>query len=415
MISARVLAVCLAASAATCELYCRSMATAASASDALTILQIGDSHTAADFFTGQVRRTLQARYGQGGVGYMPAGKPKGFRSALLDINVSKGWTYESLQSRDANPSDFSFSGYNVVAVGSGKSITIKPHHELEFDSIEIEAMAQSGAGAIDVKVNGQVRIHRNLDGPVSEPVLIKITAPSPPTALQEISITTEGKGTVSLGSISIYNDRAGLTYDSVGYLGATINILNKLEPDRFAAALHRINPRIIVLSFGTNEAASETLDVASYSEKYERVVRGILAALPNATIVLVAPPDFNQISPASCRRSKRADLICRPPSDDNSTTKETRCAWYTPTKLDQVREAQRKIAERHGFTYWNWASIMPAECGAHKWFKETPPLMSPDHVHFTAAGYRKGADQFVSVLAPIIDKVRAGSDAISHH
>jgi hypothetical protein len=80
-----------------------------------------------------------------------------------------------------------------------------------------------------------------------------------------------------------------------------------------------------------------------------------------------------------------------------------------------VRDVQQKIAERYGLVYWNWGSIMPAECGAHKWFKWTPPLMSPDHVHFTAVGYRKSADEFLAVLTPIIDRVRAGSHAVSHH
>jgi lysophospholipase L1-like esterase len=414
MISARVLAVCIAASTILCELNFRATAVASGA-NAFTILHIGDSHTSADFFTGQVRRTLQAQYGQGGVGYMPAGKPKGFRSSLLDITVSAGWKYESLQSRDANPSDFGLSGYNVVAVEPGRNIKIKPYHELEFDSIEIEAIAQPGAGAIDVKVNGQAQSHRNLRASVAEPVLIKIAPPSLPATLREVSITTEGKGAVSLGSISIYNDRAGLTYDSIGYLGATINILNKLEPDRFATALHRINPSIVVLSFGTNEAASETLDVSSYSDKYERVVRAIQAALPEAAVVLIAPPDFNEISPRSCPRPKRTDSICRETPEEESATGGSQCIWHTPPKLEQVREAQRKIAERHGFVYWNWGSIMPAECGAHKWFKETPPLMSTDHVHFTAIGYKKSADQFVSVLTPVIDRVRARSDAVSHH
>jgi hypothetical protein len=41
----------------------------------LAILQIGDSHTAADFFTGEVRRYVQARYGNGGPGYVEAGRP----------------------------------------------------------------------------------------------------------------------------------------------------------------------------------------------------------------------------------------------------------------------------------------------------------------------------------------------------
>ena len=34
----------------------------------LTILQIGDSHTSADFFSGELRQRLQQRYGNGGAG-----------------------------------------------------------------------------------------------------------------------------------------------------------------------------------------------------------------------------------------------------------------------------------------------------------------------------------------------------------
>jgi lysophospholipase L1-like esterase len=410
----------------------------------LSILQIGDSHTSADFFTGEVRRVLQAQFGQGGVGYMPAGRPNGFRSAVLDIEASSGWKYKSLQTRGAVPSEFRFSGYNAIAVKAGETIRIKSDTPIEFDAIEIEALARPDGGAISVQVNGKVEARRELRASATEPALIKVAAPGPGTTMQELLITTEGEGTVFLSSISIYNSRTGLTYNSVGYSGATVNILNKLDPAQFSAALRRINPRIVVLAFGTNESANETLDLASYSERYERVVGVIKTTLPTAVIVIIAPPDFNKISP-SCTKPNRANAICREASatkpagassaaptaadttDAMATTADpatnTRskaksvpfCVWHTPTTLDQVRDIQRKIADRHGFIYWNWGSIMPSECGAHEWFKATPRLMSPDHVHFTAVGYRKSADEFLTVLSPIIDRVLAGNDAISHH
>jgi hypothetical protein len=389
--------------------------TTPSTTEAFTILQIGDSHTSADFFTGEVRRMLQTRYGQGGVGYMPAGLPRGFRSAILKVSASAGWTYKSLQSRGAKSSEFRFSGYDAVATESGETIKIEPHEPLEFDSIEIEALAQPGGGAIEVQVNGQVESHRDLQARVAQIALIKIAAPNPVATLQELLITTKNKGTVSLASISIYNDHSGLTYNSVGYSGATINILNKLDSAQFAAVLRRINPSIVVLSFGTNESASKALDLTSYKDKYERVIRDINSALPTAVIVIIGPPDFNQISSA-CPKPKRPGAVCQEApaatlptaSSDHEAASavgataqnEARCVWYTPTKLEQVRDVQRKIAERHGLIYWNWGSIMPAECGAHKWFKASPPL--------------KSANEFVAVLNPIIDRIRVGSDAVPH-
>ena len=66
----------------------------------------------------------------------------------------------------------------------------------------------------------------------------------------------------------------------------------------------------------------------------------------------------------------------------------------------QIREVQRDIADRHGLVYWNWASIMPSECGAHRWYSASPQLMAKDHVHFTIEGYKKSADQFLRTLDP---------------
>ena len=50
----------------------------------IVILQIGDSHTSADFLTGELRRRLQARYGRGAPGYITAGRPHiGVRTSSL--------------------------------------------------------------------------------------------------------------------------------------------------------------------------------------------------------------------------------------------------------------------------------------------------------------------------------------------
>ena len=81
----------------------------------LVILQIGDSHTAADYFSGEVRAKLQARYGSGGVGYIDAGKPTvGVRSGTMRISASPGWTYRAIQRSD-NVGEFWLSGFNAVA------------------------------------------------------------------------------------------------------------------------------------------------------------------------------------------------------------------------------------------------------------------------------------------------------------
>lgn len=390
----------------------------------LVILHIGDNHTSADFLTGELRRRLQARFGRGGTGYMTAGHPHiGVRSSTMKITASSGWTYKSLQKSDARVGEFWLSGYNAVATAAGETMTFASETPLTFDAIEIEAIGQPGGGAIDIKLNGSISAHYDLASARIEPVAIRLSPVRGPTdKVQEVAVTTTGSGTVSLSSVSIYNSRSGVTYNSVGYVGAQIGLLSKMNEKNLASDLVRIDPQIVVLSFGTNEASNEHLDIAQYTKVYERVVNRVQTALPNAAIAIISPPDFNE-TPPGCSKDKEAGCRTSEPKIASSTAsaKAARAlasaedcgAWRAPAKLAQIREAQRDIAQRYNLVYWNWASIMPSECGAHQWFTASPPLMGRDHVHFTAEGYTRSAEQFLNVLLPMIEKVRVGGNVIS--
>jgi lysophospholipase L1-like esterase len=358
---------------------------------------------------------------------MTAGHPHiGVRSSQLKITSSAGWTYKSLQRPDAHPGEFWLSGYDAVASAAGETMSVAAEQPLTYDMVEIEAIAQPGGGAIDIKLDDDMPTHYDLAAEHVEPVVIRLVPEHTPTGkLREVSITTAGQGTVALASVSIYNNRSGVTYNSVGYVGAQVSLLNKIPDKLFADDLTRINPQIVVLSFGTNEASNERLDPVQYGKTYEKVLDKIKTALPNAQIVMILPPDFNEI-PSTCSKDKIAEATCRggPEGAPNASSPVAataapagapECTWHTPAKLAQVRDVQRDIAKRRGLAFWNWASLMPAECGAHQWFSASPALMSRDHVHFTAEGYKRGAEAFLNVLIPIIEKVRVGTNAVPNH
>ena len=391
---------------------------AAAARRGLTILHIGDSHTSADFLTGELRRRLQARYGRGAPGYITAGKPHiGVRTSSLNIQVSSGWSYKSLQRPEARPAEFWLAGYSANASAAGETMTFSADSALTFDTIEIEAVAQRGGGSIEIKLDGKVEATQDLKADRLEPIVIRLLPGRAATEkVREISIVTTSAGAVNIASVAIYNRRSGLTYNSIGYVGAQVSLLNKLDGKLFASDLQRLDPQIVVLSFGTNEASNEGLDVAAYGRTYSRVVDKIKEVLPDAVIVVISPPDFNEIpthcrgnAEASCRRAGDATASIAPATSGGS------CAWHTPAKLQQVRDVQREIAQLEGLFYWNWASIMPRECGAHTWYTASPALMSKDHVHFTIAGYKKSAEQFLGTLIPIIEKVRVGAHAVPNN
>jgi hypothetical protein len=196
----------------------------------ITILQIGDSHTAADFLTGELRRLLQARYGDGGAGYMSAGRPHiGVRSSAFRIVASQGWSYEALQ-QSADVAKFWLSGFNAAASAEGETISFSSEQPVNFDRIEIQALRQPKGGTIEIRLDGVLQSEVSLAGPAREPVVILMVPEKPGTdRVRQISITTKGEGAVNLSSVAVHNRQFGLSYNSVGFPGATVDIVNKFD------------------------------------------------------------------------------------------------------------------------------------------------------------------------------------------
>jgi hypothetical protein len=136
---------------------------------------------------------------------------------------------------------------------------------LTFDTIEIEAVAQPGGGAIEIKLDGKVEARQDLAASRLEPIIIRLLPERAATEkVREIAIATTRAGVVNVASVAIYNSRSGVTYNSIGYVGATAGLVNKFDKKLFASALQRLDPQIVIVAFGTNEASNEGLDMAAY-------------------------------------------------------------------------------------------------------------------------------------------------------
>src|SRR5262249_4345061 len=159
--------------------------------------QIGDSHTSADFLTGALRRRLQQRYGNGGTGYITAGRPHiGVRSSVVDVVASPGWTYQAIQKSD-QIGEFWLSGFNAVAAAAGEVLTFAANSPMTFDSIEIEAVRRPGAGTIDISLDGVVKSSYDLNADRVQPVVLRLLPSEAPTdRVRRIEIKTRTSGNV---------------------------------------------------------------------------------------------------------------------------------------------------------------------------------------------------------------------------
>ena len=376
----------------------------------LTVLQLGDSHTAADFFTGRVRERLQQVFGAGGMDYLAPGRPHpGVRSALFDSDASDGWTYEALQ-KSEDSRRFYLTGFNAVARHAGASLDLKARGALAYDRVQVAFLKQPGGGRAEVLVDGAPGGEIDLDGAADQRAMLDVNAADHGVSgIHDIAVRALSDAPVTVTGVEVNREGDGVSYISLGFPGATVQLLQKLTAENLADDLKRIAPDVIVLAFGTNEGFNDALDVAVYTAQYEQIVRRLKALRPQARIVIIGPPDGARAN-GNCRPGAHDCPAPTPASGDASA-----CRLPTPPKLGQVRDAQRKLAMKLEADFWDWASAMPSPCGAQVWAAANPPLMAHDYVHMTTEGYKQSAERFADFLIPLIDGRQISAHVVSNN
>ena len=108
------------------------------------IVQLGDSHTAADFMSGRLRERLQSQFGHAGRGLLPPGLPyRGIRQAGFKINATDRWDYEnSLNPRHDGP--YGIAGFNATSRAAGAAFAIDSETAFDRWSVTVWQVPQIG-------------------------------------------------------------------------------------------------------------------------------------------------------------------------------------------------------------------------------------------------------------------------------
>jgi len=376
----------------------------------LTILQLGDSHTAADFFTGRVRDKLQEAFGAGGDAFVVPGKPHvGVRSALFTSDASDDWSYEAMQRSDDHKR-FHLSGFNAVAHHASAALTMRSRSGRAYDYANVAFLAQPGGGHAEVLLDGASAGEVNLDGESGHVVPFAARAKNS-QGFHELIVKALDDASVGVTGVKLGRDGDGVSYLSIGYPGATVQLLQKLDNGNLADDFRELKPDVVVLAFGTNEGFNDNLDVPTYIQQYEQIVRRLQALRPGLKVVIVGPSDAARPS-GGCHAEGVGQHCNSAPAFQTASAEagSGNCKFPVPPKLNLVREAQRKLASRIGAAFWDWSSVQPGPCGAQVWAAANPPLMAHDYVHMTLDGYKQSADRFADFLIPLI----AGRSAATH-
>lgn len=321
----------------------------------LRALHYGDSHVAADEWTGDIREHLQMTFGDGGSGYSLAGRPwNSYRRFDVKSGSTRGWHSDGLVGR---------TGDGIYGLGGVSMSTTAPRQSIfllaEGQRFELYYLQQPGGGAIQIYDNGTPVEHVSTDGDTA-PRYFRYDA-EPGQHRLEVE-TLEHAPVRLFGWVA--EKPTGVTYEALGINSAQASMILNWNDAVLKSNIEHRNPALIVLSYGTNEAGRKDWTLETYRDMFARVIERLRSDAPTATILVIGPPD----------RSIRVRGK----------------GWVTLDGMDTIVEAERQAALAQGCAFWDQRAKMGGKGSMRQWVQAG--MAQTDYTHLTAPGYHMLGD-----------------------
>jgi len=116
----------------------------------------------------------------------------------------------------------------------------------------------------------------------------------------------------------------------------------------------------VILNYGTNESIFPAYIETQYPDELRTVIARIRAALPHASLLVMAPMDRGE-------RNAAGEIV-------------------TPAAMEKLIEVQRTIAADTGCAFFNTFEAMGGAGTMGRWYNSQPRLVSADFMHPLPAG-----------------------------
>ena len=338
------------------------------------VVQFGDSHTAADYETGPLRRALQARFGDGGRGFVALGNPwKKYVQEGLRNGNTPDWAPDRgklARGKFAGDGMYGLCGASLKASHAGARAW--GDYSCKASRIEVAYLTDPRGGSIDVFIDGSRAGRISTRARTTESGFFGFDVADAP---HRVEVQAVGDGEVRIFGAILDRAQVGVTLDALGINGARVsNALTWSEPHLAEQLRHRA-PDLVVLAYGTNEAGDDTSPEA-YERQLVDMLGRVARASPSASCMLLGPPDRAVKSRGESGREQ----------------------WTTLPKLLDVIATQQRVAAAAGCAFYNQLEAMGGPGSIATWAEEAQPRAGRDRVHLTRDGYAQLAAALSSDL-----------------
>lgn len=334
--------------------------------DRVNILHIGDSHLQGGYLTGELRRLLQNKFGNAGRGLIfPYQLVK--TNAPFDIQSKSDIVWECSKNVSYQHNvPIGICGYSIRTSNPSFNVDIQlRHQEDHFDKITI--LNSQNEDKFELELWGNAEEGKLVSDKIPFKAGTCYLLNQPRTGL-----TVNGKksdsedGQYTLQGIILEKSKAkGILYNAVGVNGA--GFYSYYRSANFLEQLQAMEPDLIIISLGTNEAAVNTLNGIELKNIISAFLNNLKEKSNCKSILMATPPDIY-----------------------------LRARYKTKNSMD-IADIMHDLAKTKGsFAVWDFYEVMGGYGSVNDWFNSK--LAAWDRIHYTIEGYQLQAQLLFQAL-----------------
>ena len=325
------------------------------ASDHVRIAWFGDSAIVGDGYTAEVRRRLQARFGDGGPGFILVSPD--FGGYLRDgLRLKRhDWEVASVLKGGRTDGRYGYGGVVSTSYGGASSTFIALEKRIERVRVYYRETAKSGGLQVfadessrPTSVLGPSRLHRGdrvWEVPLSQPI-------------QSVKVRAAGGGLSMVYGVALEQSSPGVVLDAIGLVGQRARGWSRADTAHLEGQLMDRGVSLLIVNFGGNERIDKHLSVERHLAEMTQTIQRLRRGAPSASCLVMGPIAHGQ--------GRRATLDPR---------------------LQTIYTAQREAAANNGCAFFDTLNAMGGAAALERFKRKR--WIGKDMAHLTAKGHRE--------------------------